>query len=169
MTTKDFQVGDIVRFGWNNTKNHPSIYQIIGADGTLDSYFPVDIWLKGQVVQSGIELFLINFNKKSNLDMWWFDQPNFIPRVVNIDGYPLLVHIDNEVEEPTITSIWSENICTESKDIEHIPQYLINELVDKGERGVRRTLRAWPFNKELAHLVVNDSRGTSIEWYWKDK
>lgn len=52
------------------------------------------------------------------------------------------------------------------KVMDVIPERVFDEVIDRGERAVRRVLREWPFGKELEHQIVERDGATYVEWFW---
>jgi len=58
--------------------------------------------------------------------------------------------------------------------IVHTPKHELSSLVkdeavDRGERSVRRNLRAWPIGKALIHEWVPAKSGTELRFYFKEE
>jgi hypothetical protein len=63
---------------------------------------------------------------------------------------------------------WVETVNVRRKA--EIPDIVISQMIDRGERGVRRSLREWPYGKTLRHETARqpgDLEDTfQIRWYW---
>lgn len=74
---------------------------------------------------------------------------------------PALVALDDK-------PIWVESVNVRRKA--EIPDIVISQMLDRGERGVRRSLREWPYGKTLRHETARqpgDLEDTfQIRWYW---
>lgn len=46
------------------------------------------------------------------------------------------------------------------------PDRVLEEVIDRGERAVRRTLRAWPQGQMLRHRVQIVGKRKTVEWYF---
>jgi len=67
----------------------------------------------------------------------------------------------------TPTHIWVEEIASHPVDIHTIPERILAQVIDRGERGVRRNLTSWPYGDKLVHKFDNPSRPQKIMWYWE--
>jgi len=77
-------------------------------------------------------------------------------------------------ERPALVSadskpVWVETVKCRRKA--EIPEIIISQMLDRGERGVRRSLREWPYGKTLKHKTARQSGDLEdtyqISWYWE--
>lgn len=156
-----FKIGDKVNVGWDDNKNSPTIQFTTGSDH-------ISWWERGEVITADKDLFTIKLLDIVPPIHWIFAQPNYDPgyKVWKEIGYPLLISVPEEIEEIKPQIVWKEFVCPES--FINVPKIVLDELIDKGERGIRRTLRAWPIGLDLKHKLIHQPTGTYIEWYWEN-
>lgn len=58
---------------------------------------------------------------------------------------------------------------TVSKNLyEIVPNSVILDMIDKGERAIRRKLREWPYGKKLQTTLLEYPTRLNIHWRWVD-
>ena len=74
---------------------------------------------------------------------------------------------------PAFVSADSQPVWVEAVNVRRkaeIPDIVISQMLDRGERGVRRSMREWPYGKTLKHESARqpgDLEDTfQIRWYW---
>lgn len=150
----NFKVGDRVRLG------------ISGRLPTIDFdrvSFDPDSFAEGEVVFADDSTFKVYYHEAY---YWCFPQPSRANAGIAIHpAYPVLVGAEKVVEP-----IWRELICNDTSiSRDSIPAHMLDSLIDRGERGVRRTQRAWPHMKVLEHKIVSEDDGIYLHWFWRDE
>mgnify|MGYP000291848002 CR=1 FL=1 len=80
-----------------------------------------------------------------------------------------------KLSDPTPTAdayekpVHTEFLATGAVDPTRIPVPVLQETVDRGERAVRRNLRAWPQGKALKYQLAARDGKTYVDWYWADE
>jgi hypothetical protein len=70
-----------------------------------------------------------------------------------------------EPKDSNLTPIWIEPL---GKGIHGtIPETVMERALDRGERGVRRITRFWPYNHILINRVVKKDGNAELHFYWK--
>ena len=91
--------------------------------------------------------------KPRNADDHWLRPATERPALVSADSKP----------------VWVETVNVRRKA--EIPDIVISQMLDRGERGVRRSLREWPYGKTLKHKTARQSGDLEdtfqISWYWE--
>ena len=66
--------------------------------------------------------------------------------------------------------VWVEIVKVRRKA--EVPDIIVSQMIDRGERGIRRSLREWPYGKSLKHHAARqpgDLEDTfQIHWYWEE-
>lgn len=67
------------------------------------------------------------------------------------------------------TPVWTEKVGCNRKT--ELPDSVLAQMIDRGERGVRRTMRFWPDGQTLTHRqerIKGDVEDTiQIQWFWE--
>jgi hypothetical protein len=96
----------------------------------------------------------------------WF-WPMKAPR--DADDHWLRPATRSALVSPDNQPVWVETVNVRRKS--EIPDIIISQMLDRGERGVRRSLREWPYGKILKHKTARQSGDLEdvfqISWYWE--
>lgn len=122
----------------------------------------------GEVTNVYRDNFSVKFPRGTLYDCWDFP---FVMPVDNPDGWPELD--DPVVPAPAPTppppAAWQERIAVNRR--QDVPDPVMTAAIDRGERGVRRKLRAWPDNSRLTHTIERLKGDTQdevvITWRWE--
>jgi hypothetical protein len=65
--------------------------------------------------------------------------------------------------------VWTEKVGVGRKM--ELPDSVLAQMIDRGERGIRRTMRSWPDGQTLTHRqerIKGDIEDTiQIQWFWE--
>ena len=103
-------------------------------------------------------------NANGGTDLWVW--PTKAPR--DADDHWLRPVTRSALVSPDDKPVWVESVSLRRKA--EIPDIVISQMIDRGERGVRRSLREWPYGKVLRHESARKSGDLEdtfeIRWYW---
>lgn len=158
MSERRFAVGDRVRFAvindgspmWNyNHRLGAKVKTVVGEVCTI-----IDR-----------DTYSVKFPRGASHDFWDFP---FVMPEPNPDGWP-------ELDGPAVPAtppppaVWEERISVNRR--QDVPDPVMAAAIDRGERGVRRKLRAWPDNSRLVHAIERLKGDTQdevvITWRWE--
>lgn len=157
MNERRFAVGDRVRFDviddgrpmWNyNYRRGAKVKTIVG-----------------EVYNIAGSVYSVKFPCGGSHDFW--DFPFTMPES-NPDGWP---ELDGPAmpATPPPPAVWEERISVNRR--QEVPDTVMAAAIDRGERGVRRKLRAWPDNSRLTHTIERLNGDTQDEvvvtWRWE--
>jgi hypothetical protein len=155
------KIGDKVQFGadaegrpiWDFDEHrdefdHFATGEIVDIDKDFD-----EIEVEFTLVSGESRIWLWPIKQPPLADDHWLRPAGERPALVSADSKP----------------VWVETVKCRRKA--EIPEIIISQMLDRGERGVRRSLREWPYGKTLKHKTARQSGDLEdtfqISWYWE--
>jgi len=156
---RELQVGDILECEMNLTGRLPR-WDFSDDCGYSGRYQLVE------VISITDEYFQVAYKNPNGQDRdWLFPLPAHSSYAPNRPGWPRFP--EKSATLPVVEKyVWEEQIASEPTDIHTIPKRIFDEAIDRGERGVRRTLQSWPPMAVLKHKLDNPTKPQKVLWYW---
>jgi hypothetical protein len=165
ISLSDFKVGSKI---WVERTAHGTPRWDFNADEC--NGLGTDEWMVGSIFQITNEPIARASFDDDGIDHWEFPLPGHGSWDPNRPGWYRLTPPDSEDDHTSpVTVIWTETLGKPNRG-STIPDRVLAEAMDRGERKVRRMGREWPYGKALHHRQTQMSDGTfCLEFFWVDE
>lgn len=130
-------------------REHGVVSLVDDHQGTIVKCEEMDQWS-----EQGLAIAVFSALHGTSVGLWSYRLPESANTAQSPGAPPEAVHSE------TIDLGWR-------KDAALLPASMVDAALDRGERQIRRTLRAWPESKVLKHRQQQQQDRLVIEWYWE--